>query len=153
MVRYCQPLFGQRVLEYAARMNFVVHFNFRSFSGVLKAGATAYLAVFSQPAVKPEESTGHVIITTDGGVEGGTVHALQITLLDKVTDAEKALEFAVEASNILIKSLKSRRVRTARGILSTAGLHESLQYWSDAARFSMAELTESLKTAKKKALG
>jgi hypothetical protein len=131
-------------------MNFVVYFSLEGFfKAALEAEATAHLVAFSLPS-KAEGSSGYVLITTDKGVEGGTVHALKITLSDKAGDSAKALEFAGEAFVLIAGFLKKKGMKLREGILSTAGLHESLLYWGQVVDYSVAELKESLEKAKKK---
>jgi|GEM_PF-2890864 len=131
-------------------MNFVVHFSFVEFVKPLKAGSIAYITAFALPSSIKGEYAGYLLATSDAGIEGGTVQALQIMLSDKAEDSNAALELASQAYITILNFLKRKRVKVVWGILSTAGLHESLRYWNQVTRYSITELKELTKTTKKK---
>lgn len=133
-------------------MNFIIYFGITTFSKTLKAGSTAYIVPFALPGRTPTEGKGYVLITTDAGVEGGTIHALQIEISNIPEEGIGAIDFAIQASDMVAGFLKSRRMNVIRGVLSTAGLHESLQYWGQVARYSVTEVGKVLASIKKKAL-
>ncbi len=134
-------------------MNYVVYFNFEGFFSVLKADVTVHVAAFSL-ATASEGFKGQLLITTDAGVEGGTVHAIQIVLLDKAEDSNKALAVASRGYDVVRDFLKSEfGVKVNLGTLSTAGLHESIRFWGQVIRYDVAKLSELLAKANKKELG
>jgi hypothetical protein len=119
-------------------MNFVLHAGFRSFLETLKPDTVVYLMAYSQGA--GEDQNGYVFASTDLGIDGGTVHALVIRLLDKATETRTPLDIAEEAFSAISKYLVSKHIQVKLGILSTAGLDEVVERWRRSAGYTVKEV-------------
>ena len=128
-------------------MNFVLHFTIRSFVEKLQAGSIVYLATYTLGVGK--EETKHLLLTTDGGIEGGTIQAVNMRILEKA-EADSTKVSSLEASEMFIAFLKTRRVTVLKGVLATAGLNDTLQYWNEMISYSLAEISGVLNAFKRK---
>jgi hypothetical protein len=126
-------------------MNFAVYQDLESFVGILKAGNVVYLTAYSQGGEAP---TSYLLITTDAGVEGGTVHAMLIRVLEKPDDITAAV-FAGNAFKKMQLFLSGAGIKVIEGFVATAGLEESLNTWRHAGGLSLENLTKILERLQK----
>jgi len=131
-----------RATTNAYHMNFILHFKIIDFFDGLKAGITAYSVAFAKGTA--EDQKGYVLVTTDGGVEGGTVHAIQIQVQIDKNETQTGLELAVAAAESIRAFLKHKEVKSADGILATDGLHEMLDSWGHVNRVTVSRLNQLL---------
>jgi hypothetical protein len=121
-------------------MNFIIYLSFGSFVTVLKPNLTVYLAAFTQGSGPTE--TGYLLVTTEAGVEGGTVHSLQIRLMrSSDDDSTSSLDLSQRAYDLVEEFLKIRQIKIRDGLISTAGLEESLEHWRHSGGFTLDQLS------------
>lgn len=130
-------------------MNFVLYFTIPTFVRALAPQSTVYLIPYSQ--FEREQKESFVLLTSDAGVEGGTVRVLQLKL--KVTSPEQdALEAANDAGINIARFLRDRGVKPEIGLLLTAGLQDAIKFWGEVAEYSLEELGSILEKGKEVAL-
>ena len=130
-------------------MNFVLHFTIPNFVRALGPQSTFYFIAYSQTRREPE-TEGFVLLTSDAGVDGGTVHVLQLRI--KTTPEENALDVASEAAIKIVRFLTNKGASSQMGVLLTAGLQDAIKYWGGVAAYSLQELDSILEKGKEVAL-
>jgi hypothetical protein len=126
-------------------MTFLLHFGFPGFLKELARGSIVCSAAY---AFK-DQPTGTVLLTSDAGITGGTIHALQMTITG---DTSGGLALAVEASDKIESFLVSKGMKIRVGILLTSGLQEALRYWGSSSSYSLIEVRELLEQREEVAL-
>ena len=126
-------------------MAFLVHFGFPEFFKDLIKGSVVYSAAYSLK----DNPTGTVLLTSDAGVPGGTIHAVQMTITG---DSLTGLALAVEASDKIEAFLESKGMTIRMGILLTSGLQDALRYWGTPAKYSLTDVRKMLEQGNEVAL-
>jgi len=112
--------------------------NFPVFFKHLTAGSTVYSMAYSEGL--EEKAEAFLLLTSELGVAGGTIHAIQMIIKD---DKEAlALPRAVAAEEKMKNFLKSKSMIVHDGLLLTAGLHDALRFWGRAVKYNLSSLEE-----------
>ena len=98
------------------------------FFKTLAAGSTVYSMAFSEGL--EEKAEGFLLLTSEAGVAGGTIHAIQMIIKDD--NQTVALTRAVAAEEEIQEFLKSKGMTVHDGILLTAGMHDAVRFWGRA---------------------
>lgn len=122
-------------------VNFLIHIYIPEFFEALEPEATVCLVAFTQPSKPPQEC---LLLTSDAGIDGGTVHAIKLSLADaKTDDADK---IARQAFRHVQEYVRRKGMKAAEGVLLTAGLQEALEYWANSPRVTLAQLEQFVRT-------
>jgi hypothetical protein len=121
-------------------MTFVIHFGFPEFVQELRNGSTVYSGVYS---VK-ESPNGIVLLTTDGGLQQGTIHAVQMS----IKGTQDGLTLAIEAAAPIEAFLESKGITVRDGVLLTDGLQDALRYWGTPFTYTLDDILELLEQGK-----
>jgi hypothetical protein len=125
-------------------MSFLVYFNLQEFlQATIKDGNTIYCAAYSLTG----KSDGFVLLTSDAGVSGGSIHAVQITIVAGDSPTESATDLAREAVHKFAKFLKAKGIIVGLGVFLTTGLQEAIKYWGNVTRYSLSNLEKELEEA------
>ena len=127
-------------------MSFLFRAGLFSFLDGLSAGSTVYGLAFTQIRHKNLEAL--VLLTSNSGIEGGTIHALRIEI--ETDEQEEPLAIAVEAHDKLVEILKLRGLKWELGLLLTPGLTDALESFGSTGPFSLKIVEEWLKNEKAK---
>jgi hypothetical protein len=119
-------------------MSFVVHFNLPEFLKDINKGSTVYCAAY---ALK-DKPTGTVLLTSDAGVPGGVIRAIQMTITG---ENPNALALAMDAASKVRAFLQSKEIIINLGVFATSGLQEALRYWAVVPSYSLTDVDEVLK--------
>lgn len=133
----------------ARPMNFAVYFSIYEFRQTLQPNATVHIITFRDPKRDtPHEPHAMLLLTSDGGVEGGTIRACQIMIADKGKDEDEALKFGGEAFSIIEAFLKAKGFMTREGMILTTGLQEAIDHFSfDGSEYSLTDLRQTTKAS------
>jgi hypothetical protein len=122
-------------------MNFVIHFNFGGFIGGIAPNSLVYTTAFTESRTPERELT--LLLTTESGVQGGTVHALRLSI-DTEGETE-LLPLAEKALKMIRELLVLVGMTWSQGMLLTEGLDGALrQYGKSITRPTLALLREVL---------
>jgi hypothetical protein len=131
-------------------MSFLIHVGFPGFFKHLKKNSIVYTAAYSE--ARREEIESVVLLTSDGGVENGMIHALRLGIepdgAETKVEADAALRLAVDACDKIEDFLTSKGLSTREGVLLTAGAQEALRYWGSSIVLKFKELEELLAQGK-----
>jgi hypothetical protein len=142
---------AQRITEfrYGPSMNFVIYYTFPPFIKSLKAGCTVYVTVYKEtPKGSPVPNPvtfNRILLTSDAGIDGGTLHVLQILITadeSNQTYLDSKGDPGSEAYDIIVEFLEKRDIKVSEGILLTAGLQDALSFWGRSGDYSLAEIAE-----------
>jgi len=130
-------------------MKFLILFSFPLFFKHLAEGSKVYSVAYSEAAgsstVPKDKAQSFVLLTSDGGIAGGIILAMQMIITG---DVESPLDLAVKGSDKIDEFLTGKGISVQDGVLLTAGLHEALRYWGKASIYSLDELEELLDSGK-----
>jgi hypothetical protein len=126
--------------------NFIVFFAFTKFFHALHKGNTVYVAAFSRS--QGDENRPALLLTSDAGVEGGTVRAVQLNFTETFKDDDKTNKALSKAFNTVQEFLESKGLRVQEGVLLTTGLNEALPNWANVPKLSIPKLRNLLRTGK-----
>ena len=128
-----------RGLECVLPMNFIIHIFPPEFFEALNPGSIVCVANFTgKKDGRPKLST---LLTTDSGIDGGTIHTMQLTFTDT---AEDYTVLSAQVFSLLSDSLEKKEMVVVEGVLATVGLKEALEYWGTVPRISVSQLTQFL---------
>ncbi|HEV7682491.1 MAG TPA: hypothetical protein VGO68_10250 [Pyrinomonadaceae bacterium] len=105
-------------------MSFLIRLTLDSFVEGLPTESTVYMAGYTETT--DEKAEGIILLTSNGGIEGGTIHTLRMRF--ELTETEDIPETVVTNVRQL---LTLRGLTWSRGILLTEGLNETLKEYSN----------------------
>lgn len=126
----------------------VIYFSLTEFLKALKPEAEVMMAAFTKQS-EENGRVGQLVLTSNGGIDGGTIRTVQITIRqpksDEPTEPKADLKKAFDTVEAV---LKSKGMRPSEGVLLTTGFNESLDTWGTVPEMSLDQLTRFLKDAK-----
>lgn len=125
-------------------MPFLIRFGFTSFIKGLFGGSTVYGIGFTETS-RPNP-TGIVMLTSDAGTLGGTIHAIRVEIDPEGGDVETVTR---EVYDKMAEVLVLEGMTVQRGVLLTEGLDEAFRLYGNSGPTTIRELEEFLKERSK----
>src|SRR6476661_1112907 len=109
--------------RYGPSMNFVIYYTFPPFIKPLKAGCTVYITAYREnPGGSPNPNPityNRILLTSDAGVDGGTLHVLQMSISEEpipINIDSASSDPGSDAYDIIVEFLQKRGIKVSEGI-------------------------------------